>query len=136
MDYWLTIVGISVVLNLIGGLIYGVFGAFWVNALGKSSEELRSRPNNWVAYLFSFFRSITITVVVDFYLHQLKLTGDLQGALVTFSILAVGFSVGPVVNHHIFPSGLGNGLKLSLVDCGYDLVSIVLAAAGLVLLAH
>jgi len=127
MDY-LTIFITAVILNILGGINYGYFAVPWTLALKKTKEELLSRPNPAFAYLLSFFRSLLMTYALA---HYLTLIGgeSLGSGLFHGALIGAAFSVAPIMNHHVFAHGLRNGMVLTAIDGGYDLVSVMVAGA-------
>jgi len=127
MDH-LTIFVTAVILNFLGGINYGYFGVPWTAALSKTKEELSSHPNRPFVYLLSFGRSLLMTYTLA---HYLPLVGadSLASGVFHGALIGAAFSLAPIMNHHIFAHGLKNGLVVTAIDGGYDLVSLIVAGA-------
>ena len=118
----------AVVVQFAGGAAwYGILSAPWLDAIGKSREEIPQGKSAMRAYLIAFVGSVIgmlgLAIVVQVAGADVLLEGLLLGL-----IAGIGFVATSQAAHYSFE---GRPLKLYLINVGYPV--LMLAIAGSIL---
>jgi hypothetical protein len=122
INWWAVLVA-SVLAFVLGGLWYGpVFGKAWLNALGKTEDDIEPSP---MPFIISFFTALVTAVVLAWLIHRLGIISWSGGALLGL-ITGVGFIATAMASDTAF---CGWGAKLFVIQSGYRVVySIIMGA--------
>ena len=119
---------IAVIVQFAGGAAwYGILANPWLDAIGKTKEEIRERGDAWKSYVIA----LIATVVTLFALAVLvEATGadDLLDGLILGLIAGIAFVATAMAAQYSFE---GRPFKLYIINASYPVV--VLAIAGAVL---
>jgi len=120
---WVAILVATIAGFVLGGLWYGpLFGKAWMNAIGKTPEELQPSPTPFV---ISFFTALITAVVLSALISSLGITDWLNGAVLGL-LTGVGFIATAMASDTAF---CGWGSRLFLIQSGYRVsYSIVMGA--------
>ena len=117
---WWAIFTATALAFVLGGLWYGpLFGAAWLDAIGKTEADLEPSATPFVV---SFFAALLTAVVLALLLVPLQVDGWLDGALLGLFV-GVGFIATAMASDASFCRW---GLKLFLIQSGYRVVYSVL----------
>jgi Protein of unknown function (DUF1761) len=123
----LAVIVSAVVYFMLGGLWFGlVFANMWMQAVGKTMEELqRTTMPEGVLYTLAFI----FALILSYTLNWLLLRSGRQGANEGVK-LAIGLWVG-IVATTIGPIFMfsGSSLRLFVLDTGYPLVAMIISGA-------
>ncbi|MEM1433143.1 MAG: DUF1761 domain-containing protein [Pseudomonadota bacterium] len=110
---WWAILTATVVAFVIGGLWYGpLFGQAWLNALGKTEDDIEPTPTPFVV---SFFTALLTCVVLAALMNTLAIQ-TLTGGLLIGALTGVGFIATAMASDTAF---CGWGIRLFLIQAGY-----------------
>ena len=124
---WWAIVGATVAAFALGGIWYGpVFGKAWMDALGKTEDDIQPSATPFVV---SFFTALITTVVLAALIRTLGLSGLVDGVLIGL-LTGVGFIATAMASDTAF---CGWGVKLFLIQAGYRVSYSVIMGIVLVL---
>ncbi|MFP4002875.1 MAG: DUF1761 domain-containing protein [Alphaproteobacteria bacterium] len=104
---------------VIGVIWYGIFAEPWMNAVGRTREELRPSVLSWVA-------AAAANLLIAYVLAQvLRSTGagGWSGGLMTGFFMWMGFAVPILVMNNVFAKRPAN---LIVIDGGHALLNICL----------
>jgi uncharacterized protein DUF1761 len=121
----LAVIVSAVVYFIIGGLWFGVvFGKAWLNAVGKSVEELEKTTMPVGAlYALAFLTSLILCYTLNALLQRggKQFAGEGVKLAICLWIGIVATTIGPIFMF----SGLS--LRLFLLDAGYPLVAMIIS---------
>jgi hypothetical protein len=120
---WLAIVVATVVAFMIGGLWYGpLFGQAWLDALGKTQEDIEPSPTPFVvSAVTSFLTSVAMAMVLSGLGVATAPGGAAVGALVGVAFIAAAMGSDAAF--------CGWGVKLWAIQSGYRAVYAVVMGA-------
>ena len=119
---------VAVVVQYAGGAAwYMVFANPWLQAIGKTKEEIRGRGGAWKAYVTAFVGSVLTILGLAIIVQATEADNVLDG-LVLGLICGIGFVATALAAQFSFE---GRPLKLYLLDAGYPVLG--LAVAGIIL---
>lgn len=104
-----------------GAVWYGVFAEPWMAGIGKTRDQLQSRP---IDYVVSLICEIGVVYGVAVGINAFGATGVLEAIFVA-AVLWFAFSLLPAIVHYAYEE---RSLSLLLVNKGYDFVGMVVAA--------
>ena len=120
---WLAILIATAVAFVLGGLWYGpLFGQAWMDAIGKTADDIEPSP---APFVISFFTALITCVVVAGLMLLLGVETALGGAVFGL-IVGVGFIATAMASDTAF---CGWGLRLFLIQSGYRVAYSVLMGA-------
>lgn len=117
---WAVLVS-GVVYFAVGALWYGVFSTAWMKGIGKSRDQLQSKPVNYVVALAA---EIGIAFVVAVLLRAFGAAGVPDGIFVG-ALVWFGLSLLPAIVHYAYE---GRSFGLLAINKGYDFLGIVVAS--------
>lgn len=106
---------------LTGAVWYGVFAEPWMAGIGKTRDQLQSRP---IDYVVSLICEIGVAYGVAVGLNAFAATGVAEAIFVA-ATLWFAFSLLPAIVHYAYEE---RRLSLLFINKGYDLVGMVVAA--------
>lgn len=120
---WLAILIATAVAFVLGGLWYGpLFGQAWMDALGKTTDDIEPSP---APFVISFFAALITCIVVAGLMLLLGIETITGGAL--FGLIAgIGFIATAMASDTAF---CGWGLRLFLIQSGYRVAYSILMGA-------
>ena len=124
INWWAVLVA-TVMAFVLGGIWYGpVFGKAWLDALGKTEEDIEpsARP-----FVLSFFTALLTAVVLAWLINVTGRSGTVNGAGLGL-ITGIGFIATAMASDSAF---CGWSLKLFLIQSGYRVLYSVLMGAVL-----
>ena len=104
-----------------GAVWYGVFAEPWMAGIGKTRDQLQSRP---IDYVVSLICEIGVAYGVAVGLNAFAAMGVAEAIFVA-AVLWLAFSLLPAIVHYAYEE---RRLSLLLINKGYDLVGMVVAA--------
>lgn len=120
---------VAIILNMVLGMLWYsplMFGNLWLKLIGKTAEEISkeesSQAMKW-AFVPAVVSSLSLALILGFLNAQSALDG-----IVIATVVAVGFIGMSHLNLVLFES---RSLKLTILNTGYSLASLILA--GIVL---
>ncbi len=120
---WLAILIATVAAFVLGGLWYGpLFGRAWMEALGKTEDDIEPSP---APFVISFFTAALTCVVVAALMLALGI-GSVVGGAVFGLIVGIGFIATAMASDTAF---CGWGMRLFLIQAGYRVTYSVLMGA-------
>lgn len=120
---WLAVLIATAVAFVLGGLWYGpLFGQAWMDALGKTAEDIEPSP---APFVISFFTALLTCVVVAALMMALGIQTATGGAIFGL-VVGVGFIATAMASDTAF---CGWGLRLFLIQSGYRVAYSVLMGA-------
>ena len=124
LNWWAIIVATLAAFAL-GWLWYGpLFGKKWLEALGKTQEELNPSPQPFV---ISFFAALLTCIVLAALMKSLGMT-TLTSGLIIGGITGIGFIATSMASDSAF---CGWGMPLFWIQAGYRVVYNILMGAVL-----
>ena len=112
LNIWAILVSTAVGFVL-GGIWYGpLFGQAWLDAMGKTAEEIEPSPTPFVV---SFFTALITAVVLAGLIAALEISGAGAGALLGL-VPGIGFIATAMASDTAF---CGWGMRLFLIQSGY-----------------
>lgn len=120
---WLAILIATVVAFVLGGVWYGpLFGNAWIEALGRSPEDIKPTP---APFVISFFTALVTCVVMAGLMDALDIRTVLGGAI--FGVVTgIGFIATAMASDTAF---CGWGMRLFLIQSGYRVAYSILMGA-------
>lgn len=120
---WLAILVSTAAAFMLGGIWYGpVFGKAWMNALGKTEDDIQPTPTPFV---ISFVTALVTSIVLAALIQALGFDTAVDGILLGLFV-GVGFIAMAMGSDSAF---CGWGLPLFLIQSGYRVVySVVMGA--------
>lgn len=120
---WLAILTATIAGFVLGGIWYGpVFGKAWMEALGKTPEDIKPSPT---PFLVSLVTATITAIILALFIAALGVTNAVSGALIGLGV-GVGFIATAMGSDSAF---CGWGLKLFLIQAGYRVsYSIIMGA--------
>jgi hypothetical protein len=113
---WWAILTATALAFVLGGLWYGpLFGAAWLDAIGKTEADLEPSATPFVV---SFFAALLTAVVLALLLATLKISGWIDGSVLGLWV-GIGFIAAAMASDASFCRW---GLKLFLIQSGYRVV--------------
>ena len=110
---WWAVLAATDLAFILGGLWYGpLFGQAWLNALGKTEDDIEPSPR---PFIISFFTALLTAVVLAWLIVALGMTGWLAGAWLGL-VVGVGFIATAMASDSAF---CGWGFKLFIIQSGY-----------------
>ena len=123
----LAVIVSAVVYFMIGGLWFGaVFSKAWLNAVGKSMEELqRTTMPESVLYTLAFITALILCYTLNELLQRggKQSVGEGVKLAICLWIGIVATTIGPIFMFS------GASLRLFLLDTGYPLVAMIISGA-------
>ncbi len=120
---WWAVLAATVLAFVLGGIWYGpVFGKAWLDALGKTEDDIQPSA---APFVISFFTALLTAVVLAWLIGALAIKGWLGGAVLGL-IAGVGFIATAMASDSAFCRW---GLKLFLIQSGYRVLYSVLMGA-------
>jgi len=120
---WLAILIATAVAFVLGGLWYGpLFGQAWMDALGKTADDIEPTP---MPFVVSFFTAALTCVVVAALMLALGIDTVLGGAVFGL-VVGIGFIATAMASDTAF---CGWGMRLFLIQSGYRVAYSVLMGA-------
>ena len=120
---WWAVLAATVLAFLLGGIWYGpVFGKAWLEALGKTEDDIQPSAS---PFIISFFTALLTAVVLAWLIGALAIKGWLGGAVLGL-ITGVGFIATAMASDSAFCRW---SLKLFLIQSGYRVLYSVLMGA-------
>jgi hypothetical protein len=119
---WLSVLVATVVYFVLGAIWYGAFANPWMIAVGKTREELQRGSK--VIYLYAFIAQLFTCLALSWVVRMSDSSTIASGIELGF-IVGICFSVTGSAVNNIFAFRPRN---LILIDCGYNLVGIVLSS--------
>ncbi len=120
---WLAILIATVVAFVLGGLWYGpLFGQAWMDALGKTEDDIEPTASPFV---ISFFTALLTCIVVAALMLALGI-GTVIGGAVFGLVVGIGFIATAMASDSAF---CGWGVRLFLIQAGYRVAYSVLMGA-------
>ena len=120
---WLSILGATLAGFALGGLWYGpLFGKAWMNAIGKTEDELQPSPTPFVV---SFVTALITAIVLALLINALGVVRVVDG-LALGAIVGIGFIATAMASDSAF---CGWGVRLFLIQSGYRVVYSVIMGA-------
>lgn len=117
---WWAIATATALAFVLGGLWYGpLFGAAWLEAIGKTEADLQPSATPFVV---SFFAALLTAFVLAVLLSALGISGGVDGAIMGLWV-GIGFIAAAMASDASFCRW---GLKLFLIQSGYRVVYSVL----------
>ncbi len=111
---------------MLGGVWYGpLFGKAWMNAIGKTEEDIQPSP---APFIISFFTSLTTAIVLAALIRTLDFTALSDGIILGVTVGA-GFIAAAMASDSAF---CGWGVKLFLIQSGYRLAYSIIMGGILV----
>ena len=109
INWWAVLVA-TVLAFVLGGIWYGpVFGKAWLDALGKTEDEIEPSPR---PFIISLFTARLTAIVLAWLIHATGMTGLGGGAMLGL-IAGVGFIATAMASDSAF---CGWSLKLFLIQ--------------------
>ena len=122
INWWAVLVATALAFVL-GGLWYGpIFGQAWMQAIGKTEQELQPTP---APFIISFFTALLTAIVLAWLVKSLGITGWVEGAWLGL-IVGVGFIATAMASDSAF---CGWGVKLWAIQSGYRVLYSVIMGA-------
>jgi uncharacterized protein DUF1761 len=118
---WLAVLVSGVAYFAFGAFWYGMFAKPWMAAIGKTKDQLESKPSN---YIVSLVVEIVTVYFVAVALNAFGITGILDAIFVA-AVVWFGFSLLPAIVHYVYD---GRTFKLLVLNKGYDFVAFVIAS--------
>ncbi|MEM7098297.1 MAG: DUF1761 domain-containing protein [Pseudomonadota bacterium] len=123
-NWWAVLVATALAFVL-GGLWYGpVFGQAWMNAIGKTEEDIEPTP---MPFIVSFFTAGITAVVLAMGISALSIAGAIDGAILGLAV-GIGFIATAMASDTAF---CGWGMRLFLIQAGYRVTYSILMGAVL-----
>ncbi len=120
---WWAVLAATVLAFVLGGIWYGpVFGKAWLEALGKTEDDIQPSAS---PFIISFFTALLTAVVLAWLIAALAVKGWLGGAVLGL-ITGVGFIATAMASDSAFCRW---SLKLFLIQSGYRVLYSVLMGA-------
>lgn len=120
---WLAILIATAVAFVLGGLWYGpLFGQAWMDALGKTADDIEPTP---APFVISFFTALVTCVVLAVLMLLLGIETIAGGAIFGL-VIGTGFIATAMASDTAF---CGWGLRLFLIQSGYRVAYSVLMGA-------
>lgn len=129
MNIWAILVSV-IIFMVIGMLWYSpiLFGNIWLKLVDKKADDISKEESN-KAMSFSFIPAIISAVSLAYILYLAGADTILKGIIIS-CILSVGISGMSMINLVLFEN---RSIKLTLLNLGYNVVSMLLASILLVL---
>jgi hypothetical protein len=123
---WVAVVVATLAFYLIGGLWYSqaVFGKQWMKAVGLTKKDAAKTKMEVVMPLGGLLAFVSV-VALAVLTCALELSTWQQGAALG-ALVALGFVIASRGVHMLFE---GKGMKLFLIDSGYNLIFFTVAGA-------
>ena len=119
INWWAVLVSTALAFVL-GGLWYGpVFGQAWMDALGKTEDELQPSPT---PFIISFFTALLTAITLAWLVYALEVTTWLGGAALGLA-MGIGFIATAMASDSAF---CGWGVRLFTIQAGYRVVYSVI----------
>ena len=106
---------------ILGALWYGILGNAWMREIGKTPEELKQSP---LQYLLSLIAEIGVAYAVAVALNAFRSMG-LGDAIFIATFLWFFIALLPEIVHYAYE---GKSLALLVINKGYDLLGVLVAA--------
>lgn len=120
---WLAILIATAVAFVLGGLWYGpLFGQAWMDALGKTADDIEPTP---APFVISFFTALVTCVVLAVLMLLLGIETIAGGAIFGL-VIGTGFIATAMASDTAF---CGWGMRLFLIQSGYRVAYSVLMGA-------
>ena len=117
---WWAILVATVMAFVLGGIWYGpVFGQAWLDALGKTEDDIEPSASPFV---ISFFTALLTAVVLAWLIIATGMTGLMNGLLLGL-LTGIGFIATAMASDSAF---CGWSLKLFLIQSGYRVLYSIL----------
>lgn len=120
---------VAIILNMVLGMLWYsplMFGNLWLKLIGKTAEEI-SKEESSQAMKWAFVPAVVSSLSLALILGFLNAQSALDGIIIA-TVVAVGFIGMSHLNLVLFES---RSLKLTILNTGYSLASLILA--GIVL---
>jgi hypothetical protein len=108
-----------------GGVWYRVFGASWMEALGRVPEDIKPRPGPFIT---AFVAQLVMAYVLAWFIGHLGGAVNVQTGIVTAAFIWLGFVATTIAVNDSFQ---GAKPTLTFIDAGHWLV--VMALMGYVI---
>ena len=119
---------VAMIVQYAGGAVwYGILANPWLDAIGKTKEEIRDRGDAWKSYLVGLVATV-VTILGLAVVVEAAGADDILDGLVLGLITGVGIVATAMAAQYSFE---GRPLKLYTINVGYPVV--VLAFAGAIL---
>ena len=110
---WFAILAATAAGFMLGGIWYGpLFGKAWMNAIGKTEEDIQPTPT---PFIISFLTALVTAIVLAALIHNLGFTSVIDGVILGL-LVGVGFIATAMGSDSAF---CGWGLPLFLIQSGY-----------------
>ena len=122
---WLAIIVATVIAFVLGWPWYGpLFGKAWMEAIGKTEEDLEPTP---MPFIISAFTALLTCIVLAALMNTLGLVGVVDG-IVLGLLVGIGFIATAMASDNAF---CGWGTTLFFIQAGYRVTYSVLMGAVL-----
>lgn len=122
---WLAIFTATAIAFALGGIWYGpLLGKAWMDAIGKTADEIEPSP---APFIISAFTAFLTSLVLAALIKSLGMEGLLDGVILGL-VTGVGFIAAAMASDSAF---CGWGLKLFCIQAGYRVTYSVLMGAVL-----
>ena len=119
---WLAILVATLIYFVIGAVWYGVFAKPWMEAVGKTKEQLQGGSK--LVYVYTFVYLLFICFILCGIICSMDIEGFGAG-LELGLIISIAFSAGTCAVNNMFAQ---RPLNLFLVDSGYHITGITIAS--------
>lgn len=120
---WLAVLIATAMAFVLGGLWYGpLFGQAWMDALGKTADEIEPTP---APFVISFFTALLTCIVLAVLMLLLGIETTTGGAIFGL-VVGLGFIATAMASDTAF---CGWGVRLFLIQSGYRVAYSVLMGA-------
>lgn len=124
INWWAVLVA-TVLAFVLGGIWYGpVFGTAWLEALGKTEDDIEPSASPFV---ISFFTALLTAITLAWLMIALGISGWLGGAVLG-GVTGIGFIATAMASDSAF---CGWSLRLFLIQSGYRVLYSILMGAVL-----
>lgn len=103
----------------VGAVWYGIFGEPWVNAVGRTREELKPSP---ATYAVAVVANLLIAFVLGNLMQMFEITGWVFGLIFGF-LFWLGFTIPILALNYAFAR---RPMSLTVIDGGHAMLNICL----------
>lgn len=125
MDINYTAALLSAIASMVLGFLWYsplLFATAWMTELELSAEDIKSGPG--IGYLITFIAAFIMAAVTSILVNQLEVNSP-QNALLFGLMISIGYIATTFASNYIFSQ---KTLKLYLIDTGYQVLNVILAA--------